>query len=224
MTPVALAFCPPAPPPSPLYAACPTLPRATTVMRGRTDRRPVRVLRSLAKWAVLAAVAVVLGSLLGAAVATSLKDPVPAEATAPVEGPDDALESAAEVPEQGLADTTAPPPPVLVAPADGAYASLQPLFRWEAVADASNVIYAIEWSHDPGFPPEASITVRNLEGTAWKADTAFAPLAKVYWRMYALDAGLNQSSWSEAQSFTPLFPIGDLEVGAGVEGLPPILH
>ena len=72
---------------------------------------------------------------------------------------------------------------------------------------------------DPGFPEDATVRVRNLEAPEWRPETPLTPLVATYWRVYALDAGLNEGPMSEARSFTPVFPVGDVQVG--VEGVPP---
>lgn len=175
-----------------------------------------RLVRGLVKWAFLTALAIVVGGALGSAYALTLKEPV--QEAAP-------LEPAAEetpVEEQiGLQDRTAPPAPTLTSPEDGSLVSLRPMLTWDAVEDASNVIYGLDLSNDPGFPDEATTRVRNLAAPEWRPDTPFSPLVKVYWRVYALDAGLNEGPASDPRSFVPLFPL-DAEVGAGRDITPDV--
>lgn len=167
------------------------------------------VVRALAKWSVLTALAIVVGGGLGSAYALTMNEPV-MESAAPAGPAADDLELT--VMPAGR-DETAPPAPVLVTPQDGALVSLRPLLTWEAVHDGSNVIYGLQLSTDPGFPPETTTTVRNLETPEWRPTTPFTPLVKIHWRVYALDAGLNEGPASEARAFTPVFPLGDVQVG-----------
>ncbi|HLE97132.1 MAG TPA: hypothetical protein VI997_07165 [Candidatus Thermoplasmatota archaeon] len=170
-----------------------------------------RTLRFLAKWTLLTALAAIVGTSLGAAYATNLKPIDTAEESRSADENGDGIVSPRE------RDTVAPPQPVLTTPADGAYVSWRPLLAWEPVADPSTVIYAIAVSPDPGFPPETTTIVRNLDAPEWRPEQPLSPLVKQYWRVYALDAGLNEGPWSEARSFTPLLPVDGLEVVVDLE-------
>lgn len=174
-----------------------------------------RLARGLLKWTFLTALALAVGGALGSAYALTIKEPA-YEAAAPLEP--------ATVAEEGPEDRTdtpdraAPPAPDLITPEDGAVVSLRPHLKWAAVEDRSVVVYGLQYSTDPGFPAEATTTLRNLEAPEWRPDAPFTPLVKIYWRVYALDAGLNEGPLSEARVFTPLFPLGDVEVDVGPPG------
>lgn len=180
-----------------------------------------RLARGLLKWTFLTALAFAVGGALGSAYALTIKEPV-YEAAAPLE-PATVQEEAELPPEEqvGTADRTAPPAPELVTPEDGAVVSLRPHLKWADVEDRSVVVYGLEYSTDPGFPAETTTTIRNLEAPQWRPDAPFTPLVKVYWRVYALDAGLNEGPLSEARVFTPLFPLGDVEVDVAPDLTPP---
>ena len=174
-----------------------------------------RVVRGLLKWTFLAALALAIGGALGSAYALTVKEPV--YEAAPLEpASDDPVEERVG----RVEDRTAPPAPTLVTPSDGAIVSLRPTLRWDAVVDASAVIYGVQVSTDPGFPEDGTTTVRNLAQPEWRPETPFTPLVKVYWRVYALDAGLNEGPMTEPRVFTPLFPVGDVDIGIGEDLLP----
>ena len=94
----------------------------------------------------------------------------------------------------GLAPLAAPAPasavvlaaPTLTSPSDGASISGNPVFAWTAVSSAAK--YRLEVSADPGFSPLVSgfpVTTLNLR----YAPPAELPIATLYWRVAALDAG-----------------------------------
>jgi hypothetical protein len=100
-------------------------------------------------------------------------------------------------------DTTAPPAPSLIAPANGAVISDNtPTFLWTSVFDPSGVTYDIQVDNDSGFSsPEVNVT-GFVDNTCTVPDeNALAP-STYYWRVQAVDGAGNIGDWSETWNFT----------------------
>lgn len=151
-----------------------------------------RVAGFLAKWTLLAAVALVAGGSLGVAF-TLATAPPPEELT------DHELRRG---------DVWPPTAPVLLAPANGeTVTTLTPVFEWQASSDnRPRLIYVLEFGTDERFQSGFFRTVSNIEDTRWETppEHPFPPATTMYWRAYAIDEGLNQGPYSETWSFTAL--------------------
>jgi subtilisin family serine protease len=107
-------------------------------------------------------------------------------------------------------DTTAPDPPALVAPADGAVSGkATPTFQWSAVSDPSGVRYRLQVDNHADFSsPE--IDANDLESTSYTPAQALSD-GTYSWRVSATDGTGNAGSWSEFRTLSvdtqPCLPV-----------------
>ena len=119
-------------------------------------------------------------------------------------------------------ESTPPPSPTLVAPADasrlGWMGSVTPIFEWSAVDDPSGVSYELEISTDTDFTDvllstlvvtseplvsTAPVVLAPISYTLTKKDAL--PYGTYYWRVKAIDGAQNASGWTAAYSFKVAF-------------------
>jgi hypothetical protein len=112
-------------------------------------------------------------------------------------------------------DTTPPPAPALLGPANGATVSapVDITLDWSDVTDIGSGIlaYHVQMSPNPGFVDDPTdITATFYE--AWlPTSVAVVPRSQsntgtMYWRVQALDGANNLSPWSPARTFTVASP------------------
>jgi hypothetical protein len=104
-------------------------------------------------------------------------------------------------------DSTPPPVPAPLSPANGSQTSAAVSFDWTDVSDPSGVTYTIEVAQDSGFVhlvvdreglDKSSYTLLTTEELA--ASTGKPPSA-YYWRVRATDGTQNVSDWSVTDTF-----------------------
>ncbi|MDO8567942.1 MAG: hypothetical protein Q7R57_04420 [Dehalococcoidales bacterium] len=102
-------------------------------------------------------------------------------------------------------DSTPPPAPTLLQPADATKASAQASLSWSAVSDPSGVTYELQIAPDATFATilvdkkgltNAGYTLSDQEKL--KSASKDKPY---YWRVKAIDGASNQSPWSTPKSF-----------------------
>jgi len=93
-------------------------------------------------------------------------------------------------------DTTPPATPVLTSPMDNATLKSSPVFRWARMSDA--VLYEFQYDNDPDLStPTYSIMTRNTY-----SKPPAMPNGTFFWQVRAQDAAGNWSSWSSICSVT----------------------
>jgi hypothetical protein len=102
-------------------------------------------------------------------------------------------------------ESTPPPKPNLLTPANGTQTTTTPAFTWSAVSDPSGVTYSLQAASDAGF---ASVVLakQGLTSPSYTlAGTESLGLVKsntpYYWRIKAIDGAGNDSDWTAAFSF-----------------------
>lgn len=148
--------------------------------------------RPLLRWAALTVTAIALGTTLGAAYAFTLKAP-------------EISEDARASPYDDVVPPTAPEP--LLSPGDGeAVRTSTPELTWTpSTDDHEGFIYVVEISFDSDFATVSRVYSNVLEPRLQiPPDEPLAPGVKAYWRVQAIDVGLNVSPYSSTFSFTPL--------------------
>jgi hypothetical protein len=97
-------------------------------------------------------------------------------------------------------DTTPPPVPALMSPADGSStANPTPTFTWGSVSDPSGVTYSLQVDNDISFnSPE--INVSGLTNTSYTPTTPLTANTWYYWRVEAVDGKGNRSGFSLPRS------------------------
>ena len=103
----------------------------------------------------------------------------------------------------GGADTTPPPVPALLSPANGAIIGTnQPTFSWQEVFDPSApVTYILEIASDSGFTQNV-ISKTDIASTTYELSPETLAEGAWYWRVRARDGVGNTSEPSGAWSFT----------------------
>ena len=103
-------------------------------------------------------------------------------------------------------DSTAPPVPALLTPANGSVERAKPSFTWTAVTDPSGVSYIFQISTDASFSnivlqkQDLTVAEYKLEGSeSLKSTGKDAPY---YWRVRAVDQASNQSAFSTPNTFS----------------------
>jgi hypothetical protein len=104
-------------------------------------------------------------------------------------------------------ETTPPPAPSLALPLNAEKADALALFQWNAVSDPSApVTYVLQVAQDSAFTSLvfqqiglASNSFQTSEQLKLKTSEKDKPY---YWRVKAIDAASNESSWSTPQTFT----------------------
>jgi hypothetical protein len=108
-------------------------------------------------------------------------------------------------------DTTPPPIPTLLSPANGSQVStLRPTLDWSDVTDPSGVTYTLQVSTISTF----SVLIVSQSGLSVSQYTFSFDLQNnvvYYWRVKAVDGAGNQSGWSSSWSFTPYIEQQDTE-------------
>lgn len=103
-------------------------------------------------------------------------------------------------------DTTAPPVPTHVSPADGSYISSANLtnIQWDPVADPSGVTYVFESSTLPANPDGtfSTPTYTSPPLSMPMLNTDVEPEGLFYWHVKAVDGANNSSGWSQAWTLT----------------------
>lgn len=149
-----------------------------------------RRLHPALRWTFLTVVALAVGGALGSAYALVFDAP-------------EELSTG----ELARGDIWPPTAPIPLGPEDGAVTStLAPEFTWLPSEDnLPGVSYVMEFGTDPHFQNGIIRTVYNIDEPRYQVpeDEPFAPGVRVYWRVYALDVGLNQGPYSDVWSFTP---------------------
>lgn len=119
-----------------------------------------------------------------------------------------------------------PPPPLLIAPAEGAEATQPIVFLWRMVDDASlPVTYGLQVAADSRFS-DVLLHVASVAGTSYTAATGGLPASlggqELHWRVMSTDGASNEGQWSRPVAFRvaspgglPLWAIGVL-IAAGV--------
>jgi hypothetical protein len=100
-------------------------------------------------------------------------------------------------------DTTPPPTPSLISPANGSTTTdATPILDWSDASDTSGVTYSLSIAKDPGFVSivleKSGLMFSTYELTSGEA----LPAGTYYWRVRAVDGAGNVGSWSENWSFT----------------------
>lgn len=170
--------------------------RATTFMSPPAAGGRVQG-RAVLRWLALSLVAIALGASIGAAYAFTMKPPQLSEEGAPS-------------PFDDVTPPTAPEP--LLEPADGATVRTSaPELVWTpSKDDRDGFIYVVEISFDADFASVSRVYSNILE-PRWQIppDEPLAPGVQAYWRVQAIDVGLNASPYSSTFSFTPLGVFSD---------------
>lgn len=106
-------------------------------------------------------------------------------------------------------DTTPPPTPSLVAPANGSQiTNTTPTLDWTDVTDPSGVTYTVQVSVDENFGSYV-VNQANLTSSQFTVTTPLNYNTVYYWRVKAVDGAGNESSWSNIFSFTVVQTGGD---------------
>jgi hypothetical protein len=102
-------------------------------------------------------------------------------------------------------DATAPPAPGLSLPLNGTKADALAEFQWAIVTDPNGVTYQFQISRDQNF---SVVLLEKKEmtspGYTLTLQEKLSPASKskpYYWRVRAIDASSNESTWSPVQSF-----------------------
>jgi hypothetical protein len=102
-------------------------------------------------------------------------------------------------------DSTPPPVPALISPAVNTKAGAQAVFTWTESADPSGITYSLQVASDAAFGNVLiSKTGLTSPGYTLIKSEILKSVSKnepYYWRVQAIDAASNQSSWSTPQSF-----------------------
>ncbi len=103
-----------------------------------------------------------------------------------------------------IMESTPPPAPGLVAPAEGTRFTKDARFLWEGVTDPSGVTYSIEVADDSRFSKPV-ISQANLVQTYLDVQDSSKTLPSksdgYYWRVKAIDGASNVGGWSVTGSF-----------------------
>jgi hypothetical protein len=104
-------------------------------------------------------------------------------------------------------DSTPPPAPAPLSPADGSRTGATVSFDWTDVSDPSGVTYTLEAAQDSGFT-HLVVYKQGLAASAYKlnsleqlAASTGKPPAPYYWRVSAMDGAQNMSDWSVIDTF-----------------------
>lgn len=101
-----------------------------------------------------------------------------------------------------VVDTTPPPTPSPVSPANAAKTSdTTPTFDWSSVTDPSGVTYQLRVDNHSDFTSPA-VSVNGLAASVYTAGAALAN-GLYHWRVRAADGAGNLSAWSAARTFGP---------------------
>lgn len=103
-----------------------------------------------------------------------------------------------------LPDTTPPPVPGLLSPADGSKTTdSRPTFDWSEVSDPSGVNYNMEVDDSNSFSSPLVLSKRGLANSKYTLIREEAlVIGAYYWRVKAVDGSQNESAWTEPWSFT----------------------
>jgi hypothetical protein len=113
-------------------------------------------------------------------------------------------------------DTTPPPIPILLSPANGSQVStLRPTLDWSDVTDPSGVVYELQVDDDYNF---SSPIISNTFDSSEYTSTELVPNITYYWRVRAVDGVDNTSSWSSVYKFIIIF-VGDTTPPAKINNL-----
>ena len=117
-------------------------------------------------------------------------------------------------------DTTAPPAPTLLAPADASSftAPTEVTLDWSDVSDSSGIeAYHVQVSPDPTFRPDLG-TIAGSFHENWHSvsfavvDRSISNTGTFYWRVQALDRAHNMGPWSAVRTFTVASPTPPAQV------------
>ena len=114
-------------------------------------------------------------------------------------------------------ESTPPPAPDLVAPADDSQTDVQPTFKWSGVTDPSSVTYDLQIARDNNLS-QVVLSKMGLSQVSYQLSQSEAlDLIKqanpYYWHIRAVDGASNASDWTATRSFytkdstPPLVPI-----------------
>ncbi len=112
------------------------------------------------------------------------------------------------VPLKYYMDTTAPPPPSLIAPAVGDNQRARAVLKWSAVSDPSGVTYEVQIATDPNFDrssivlDESGLSSAEYQVPAGQELKPAKNTAPYFWRVNAKDGASNVSTWSDTSYFT----------------------
>jgi hypothetical protein len=104
-------------------------------------------------------------------------------------------------------DSTAPPVPTLLNPANGTKKGGAVYFNWSAVSDPSGVTYTLEVAQDSDFTrlviykEQLGDIEYKLTKTEELSPTTGDPASPYYWRVRAIDGAQNASNWSAINAF-----------------------
>ena len=106
-----------------------------------------------------------------------------------------------------LRDTTPPPAPALIEPADGVVvacpgqAGMDITLRWSPVTDITGIArYEVELVKTPDYPPVPVTVTLQIEGSRTQASIHSACAERTRWRVRAVDGVGNVGAWSVARS------------------------
>lgn len=103
-------------------------------------------------------------------------------------------------------DSTAPPIPSLLMPANGARVGAIPEFQWQEVTDLSGVTYLLQISRDPNFSTlvlqKTELTTPGYQITGAEKLESVSKKEPYYWRVRAIDGALNESAFVVSQTFS----------------------
>lgn len=99
-------------------------------------------------------------------------------------------------------DTTAPPPPTLVAPTNGSSTTdSTPAFDWSDVSDAAGVTYQLQVDNGGNTFPSPDLDQDGLSTSTYTPASGLSP-GTYSWRVRALDAAANAGPWTSAFTVT----------------------
>jgi hypothetical protein len=105
-------------------------------------------------------------------------------------------------------ETTPPPVPGLVLPANGDKGDAEAKFQWNAVksSSGSDVTYTLQIAQDSAFASviveKTGLTTNTYQLTEQQKLESAGKDKPYYWRVKAIDSASNESNWSAAQTFT----------------------
>jgi hypothetical protein len=110
-------------------------------------------------------------------------------------------------------DSTAPPMPTLSLPANLTKLDKIPTLSWTQVTDPSGVTYTLQISKDVAFNNiilhKQGLTTPSYTITKEEKLKSASKSAPYYWRVQAIDAASNESTWSTPQTFLVGLALGD---------------
>ncbi len=102
-------------------------------------------------------------------------------------------------------DSTPPPTPALLSPANDTKADALTTFQWEAVTDPSGFTYELEVSRDSKFSilvlEKRGLTTQGYQVTELEKLESVSQQQPYYWRVRAMDTASNISPWSQTRTF-----------------------